>query len=235
MKLMDAVLDLIFPPKCPFCGKVKDVSGICPDCEETLPKTEGDDVLRELEGGLRCAAPLWYRDTARAGILRFKFQGAVSAAERLGELIAQCAAEHFSGEFDVVTWAPVSARRLRERGYDQAELLAESACRLWGVKPERLLWKIRNNPAQSGLEGVAARRKNVKDVYRAAEASAGKRVLLMDDICTTGSTLLACTEALKAAGAASVVCVTAARTPPETEHGEIEDIFLWNLREKGKE
>lgn len=207
-----ALLDLFFPPKCPFCGKVLDHAGICPACEKALPWTEEGASLRELPGGLQCAAPLWYEGKVREGLLRFKFQGARAAAGPLGELVARCAAERFSGAFDVVTWVPVSRRRLRSRGYDQARLLAESACRLWEVRPEQLLQKITDNPAQSGLTEEAARRANVLGVYEAAEPERiqGYRILLVDDICTTGATLTECARTLRDAGAADVMCVCAA-------------------------
>ncbi len=213
MKIWESFLDLLYPPKCPFCGKVQETRGICPACRKALPWTEGDQGLKTLPGGTVCAAPLWYEDLAREGLLRFKFQGASAAAEPLGELIAQCAAERFSGEFDVVTWVPVSRRRLRKRGYDQARLLAEGACRVWGVKPERLLRKTLDNPAQSGLQEAAARRANVLGVYEAeAEKLRGRRVLLVDDICTTGATLAECARTLRDAGAERVVCAAAALT-----------------------
>ena len=207
-----ALLDLFFPPKCPFCGKVLDHAGICPACEKALPWTEEGAGVRELSGGVRCAAPLWYEGKVREGLLRFKFQGARAAAGPLGELVARCAAERFSGVFDVVTWVPVSRRRLRSRGYDQARLLAESACRLWEVRPEQLLQKITDNPAQSGLTEEAARRANVLGVYEAAEPERiqGCRILLVDDICTTGATLAECARTLRDAGAADVMCVCAA-------------------------
>ncbi|MDR3982924.1 MAG: ComF family protein [Dysosmobacter sp.] len=206
------LLDLFFPPKCPFCGKVLDHAGICPACEKALPWTEEGAGLRELPGGLQCAAPLWYEGKVREGLLRFKFQGARAAAGPLGELVARCAAERFSGAFDVVTWVPVSRRRLRSRGYDQARLLAESACRLWEIRPEQLLQKITDNPAQSGLTEEAARRANVLGVYEAAEPERiqGYRILLVDDICTTGATLAECARTLRDAGAADVMCVCAA-------------------------
>lgn len=211
------LLDLFFPPKCPFCGKVLDHAGICPACEKALPWTEEGAGVRELPGGVRCAAPLWYEGKVREGLLRFKFQGARAAAGPLGELVARCAAERFSGAFDVVTWVPVSRRRLRSRGYDQARLLAESACRLWEVRPEQLLQKITDNPAQSGLKEEAARRANVLGVYEAAEPERiqGCRILLVDDICTTGATLAECARTLRDAGAADVMCVCAslARRP----------------------
>ena len=93
MKIWESFLDLLYPPKCPFCGKVQETRGICPACRKALPWTEGDQGLKTLPGGTICAAPLWYEDLAREGLLRFKFQGAAAAAEPLGELIAQCAAK----------------------------------------------------------------------------------------------------------------------------------------------
>ena len=213
------LLDLFFPPKCPFCGKVLDPAGICPACEKTLHWTEEREGVRKLSGGVQCAAPLWYEKQVREGLLRFKFQGASAAAGPMGELVARCAAERFSGAFDVVTWVPVSRRRLRSRGYDQARLLAESACRLWGVRPEQLLRKTADNPAQSGLTEAAARRANVLGVYETPvpEKVQGRRVLLVDDICTTGATLAECARTLRDAGAADVmsVCVALARRHPE--------------------
>ena len=166
MKLLEAFLDLLFPPKCPFCGRVLEKPGICPTCEKNLPWIEGREGLREGAGGLRCAGAVWYEGLAREGLLRLKFQGASAAAEPMGDLVARCAAEHFSGEFDTVTWVPVSKKRLRKRGYDQAELLARAACRRWDIQPVRLLEKVMDNPPQSGIHDAAARRANVLGAYR---------------------------------------------------------------------
>lgn len=214
MSLLEGFLNLLFPPKCPFCGKVQDHPGICPACEKALPWTDAPHTIKEGPGGLRCAAPLWYEDQVREGLLRFKFQGAAGTAVPLGELIARCAAEQFSGAFDTVTWVPVSKKRLRERGYDQAKLLAEEACRLWDTEPVQLLRKITDNPAQSGIHDAAARRANVLGVYEVArpEQIRGHRVLLIDDICTTGATLTECVRVLRDAGAEDVVCAAVAHT-----------------------
>lgn len=208
------ILDLLFPPKCPFCGRVMEQTGVCAACEKTLPWTEGNDALRECEGNIRCAAPLWYEGAVRDGILRFKFQGAAASAAPLGELVARCAAEHFSGEFDTVTWVPVGRKRLRKRGYDQSRLLAERACRLWGTKPVQLLKKTQDNPAQSTLTEPSARRANVLGVYEAADEAkiCGRRILLVDDVRTTGMTLAECARVLKEAGAADVICISIAQT-----------------------
>lgn len=211
-------MNLLFPPKCPFCGKVQDVPGICPDCEKDLPWIPGAEALREGPGGLRCAGAVWYEKTVRDALLRLKFQGASEIAEPLGELIARCAAEQFGGEFDTVTWVPVSKKRLRKRGYDQSELLARSACRFWDIQSVRLLEKKVDNPAQSGIRDDAARRANVLGVYEAVGDVAGKRILLIDDICTTGATLIECTRVLEDAGAEQVVCVAVALTRKENVH-----------------
>ncbi len=212
MSVFSSFLNLLFPPKCPFCGRVLDSVGICPKCEKELSWTKDAEALRESAGGLCCAAPLWYEGLAREGFLRFKFRGASAAAEPLGELIARCAAEHLSGRFDTVTWVPLSRKRLRKRGYDQVELLTRAACRHWDTAPVRLLEKTVDNPPQSGLAEPAARRANVLGVFEVSdpEAVKGRRILLIDDICTTGATLTECVRELKDAGAEDVVCCVVA-------------------------
>ena len=224
MKWTDMLLDLLFPPRCPFCGALTEKGeDICARCRAKLPWIEGKHSLREL-GRFPCAAPLWYEDLVRQGMLRLKFHGGAWAARALGALVAQCAAEHFGGEFDIVTWVPVSAKRLRKRGYDQSRLLAQSACRLWDTKPQALLRKLSDNPPQSSLADEAARRANVLGMYTVTNpaAVAGKRILLIDDICTTGATLRECARVLESAGAQSVVCATVAMTPLKMEKGDKE-------------
>ena len=219
MKFKKVVLDLFFPPKCPFCGKVTKGHTICPVCWKTLPWTEGTEVVRKLSADVVCAAPLWYEDAARAGLLRYKFDGGVAAADALGELAARCAAEEFSGEFDTVTWVPVGPKRLKKRGYDQTRLVAEAACRLWETDAAQLLRKPLDNPPQSGLKDAAARRANVLGVYEALPGAEGKHILLVDDIITSGATLLECARTLMDAGAASVRCVTLAAVRSDGRDG----------------
>ena len=216
----EILLDWLFPAKCPFCGKITGSPGICPDCDRKLPRTEGRDGLREGAGYGECAFPLYYEGTVRESLLRFKFGGRSAwAAVYARDLLAPCVAEHLSGRFDCITWVPVSRRRIRKRGYDQARLLAEALGKVWQTKPLAFLRKVRDNPAQSGLDDAAARRANVLGVYEPADpdGTIGRRVLLIDDILTTGSTLAECARVLKAAGAAEVVCaaVAGSRRKPE--------------------
>ena len=209
-KLQRDLLDFFFPRHCPFCGRIVGKELLCGACERALP------YCREVRTGSfgRCAAPLYYEGTVREALLAFKFKGKLEALDCFGSLMAQTAAEAFSGEFDAVTWAPVSRKRLRQRGYDQARLLCASLCVDWHTEPQETLRKVRDNPAQSGLEDAAARRANVLGVYDPVKPAdiAGKRFLLVDDILTTGATLGECVRVLKAAGAADVVCLTLAAT-----------------------
>ena len=188
--------------------------GICAACDRELPWIPENDTLLEGSGGIRCAAPLWYEKRVRQVLLELKFEGRSAVAEPLGEEAARCAAEQFGGDFDLVTWVPVSKKRLRERGYDQAELLARSVCRRWNTRPVRMLRKIADTPPQSGIEDAAARRANILGAYEAVNADRirNSRILLVDDIYTTGATMAECTRLLKEAGAERVVCVAAART-----------------------
>lgn len=215
MSLREKLLDLFFPPRCAFCRTVG-VHGVCQNCEKTLPRTP-EPLCKDTSFGV-CAAPLLYEGVVRESLLRFKFHGVQGAAEGYGALLAQCVAEELGGEFDLVTWVPVSRERERERGYDQAFLLARETAKHWDTKPVRLLRKTRDNAAQSSLSSAAERQGNVLGVYKAenTEMLKNARVLLIDDILTTGSTLGECVRVLKEAGAKSVVCAALARRQNHT-------------------
>ena len=205
------VMDLLFPPKCIFCGALTETGMVCSKCAAELPET-GSDALRDLGGGLHAAAPLYYEGAVRESLLRFKFHGADHYAKGYGPYLARTAALEFADRFDLVSWVPVSKKRRRERGYDQAELLAAEVSRLWAVKPVRTLEKTVHNPAQSGIASPEQRRANVLGVYEAVNRAewSGKRILLVDDILTTGSTLSEAARTLRFAGAEEVVCLTLA-------------------------
>lgn len=207
-----SLLDLFFPRKCPFCGTLVGKDLLCSRCRDTLPRNDG---VRSGAGFGRCAAPLRYEGPVRDAVLRYKFNSRLDYLACFGRMMAQTAAEEFSGEFDAITWVPVSKKRLRKRGYDQARYLASSVCVDWHVVPQETLRKIRDNQPQSGLTDRKERRANVLGVYEAVNPAeiAGKRFLLIDDIFTTGATLSECVRVLKDAGAQEVMCLTLAITP----------------------
>lgn len=208
-KITENLLGVFFPRKCPFCGKLTGKTLLCETCGAALPRCE--EIRQGADFG-RCTAPLYYEGPVRDAILAFKFKAKLGGLDAFGRLMAQTAAERYSGEFDAITWVPVSKKRLKKRGFDQARYLTASMCVDWHVAPLETLRKVTDNPPQSGLDDAAARRANVLGVYEAVspEQFAGKRLLLVDDICTTGATLGECACVLKAAGAAEVLCLTLA-------------------------
>ena len=163
-QLEQGALNFLFPRRCPFCNQhIGNKELICAGCEKKLPYT-GDRAVRQTSWG-RVAAPLYYEDAVRRAILDFKFKGRMGGLPCFGSLTARCAAEEFGGEFDAITWVPVSRKRLRKRGFDQARYLAGSLCVEWHVEPQETLRKILDNPPQSGLEDADARRANVLGAY----------------------------------------------------------------------
>lgn len=222
--IIKGLLDLLFPPRCIFCrsflkGNEKD---ICGKCEKELPYT---DLAREAKRGeffTKSVAPLYYEGKARESILRYKFRGAVQYAQCYGKLLAPCIRERLDGEYDLISWVPLSKSREKARGYDQAMLLAlATALELDNVAVETLR-KTVDNPSQSGLNAAEKRRANVLGAYEITdrELVEGKRILLIDDIITTGSTVSECARTLLTAGAEGVVCATLAMTKKESRIGK---------------
>ena len=214
-QLRERLLDLLYPPKCAFCRKlVTDGRMLCPDCERALPVPEKEKQSKKISGLAVCLSPLYYTGDVRQSLHRYKFQGAAAYYRIYAELMAACVREH-GLTADLVTWVPLSRKRLRRRGYDQARLLAEEVAERLALPCEQTLEKIRNNPAQSGTSGAEERQKNVRGVYRAVTSFAGEHVLLVDDIVTTGATLSEAAKELLNAGAEQVSGLTLARTDRE--------------------
>lgn len=220
-EIKEKALDLLFPPKCVFCGALlgENEKEVCARCAAALPwRGPGEALTRA--GEFDCAVTFYYGGPVVEGVHALKFQNKPGRATAFGRLLAQTAAEELGGRFDAVTFVPVSARRNFSRGYDQSRLLAESAAGVWGVKVEKILKKTRNNRPQSTVKSPEERRRNAEGAYAALrpERAAGRRFLLVDDVVTTGSTLSACARTLMAAGAASVVCAAlAGGRPPEED------------------
>ncbi|MGM9521914.1 MAG: ComF family protein [Oscillospiraceae bacterium] len=201
---------LLFPPRCMFCGRIIDDGFFCASCRSDLPE------CGEVKGGGEffsgCAASFYYTGNVRRAVLAMKFYGKRGYAAGFGEFLAQTVTEHLDGKYDVITWVPISGKRLRKRGYDQARLIAEETAKILAVPVCRTLLKRRDTPAQSSLKGRERRAANVSGAYEAANAGSfrGKRILLIDDVCTTGATLSECSRVLLMAGAEDVVCAAAA-------------------------
>lgn len=203
---------LFLPARCLCCGRaVRPERLFCPGCVPALPK---EPLSREfpLSGGgsLAVAACFPYEKGFRRTLHRLKFQEERALARPLGTLMAE-AASSLGEDFDGVTWVPMSPQKLRRRGYNQSELLAKAVAKELGLPAWNLLEQVRETDTQHSLTR-AQRADNVRGAYRAKSATLGKRVLLVDDIVTTGATLRACAQGLYGAGAQKVCAVCAANT-----------------------
>lgn len=215
MKCVDFVLDLLFPPRCVFCQKLlkSDETGYCSECQSKLPWIIGREAEQKFEFVSLCVSPLWYQENVRESVHRYKFNDHSGYSKTYGYLVAQSVSDHLSDRFDLISWVPLSSKRLRKRGYDQAKLIAMDAARNFNCIAVETLRKVRNTDMQSRISDDAARRANVLGAYEVVnlEQIAGKRVLLIDDVVTTGATFSECARILRMAGAIDVVCASFAR------------------------
>lgn len=213
--ILEALENLLFPPKCVLCSRLleKQETDLCRQCRVDSPECAG--VHKNFSFLDSWAAVWYYEGNIRESLIRYKFHRARHYAPVYGRFLAMRLQQEYPDGFDVLTWVPTSALRRFSRGYDQVELLAQSVGQELGMIPVRTLKKIRHNRPQSRITGQAKRRANVLGVYRAVSPQevAGKRVLLLDDIITTGATAGECARVLLTAGAKEVHCgcVAAAR------------------------
>jgi ComF family protein len=191
----------------------KQETDLCRNCRLNSPECAG--VHKNFSFLDSWAAVWYYEEYVRDSLLRYKFHRARHYAPVYGRMLAMRLQQLYPEGFDVLTWVPVSRLRRFTRGYDQVELLAEAVGAELGMTPVCALKKIRHNRPQSGITGQAVRRANVLGVYRITDPQAvqGKRVLLLDDIITTGATAGECARVLLTAGAKEVHCglIAAAR------------------------
>ena len=211
MRIYYKIMELLFPPKCVLCGALleKEETDLCKRCRIEAPYYPNHK--RKLQFLDSFTAVWYYERSVRRSLLRYKFHGARKNADSYGRLLAMKLLETNPEGFDLLTWVPVSRLRRLRRGYDQVELLANAVGRELGMVPEPLVRKIRHNRPQARITGAAQRRANVLGAYRMEDRDiGGKRILLLDDILTTGATAGEVARVLLTAGAKEVHCAAVA-------------------------
>jgi len=237
---------MLFPPRCAGCGQgVREDAVFCDECSASVVRV-ASPVCRVCGLPLGCFGPSEVQeetcarclrepprfDRARAvyqysgamarAIRKFKFKRCVELGKRLALLLAPALADMAEEDPVVVVPVPLHPRRLREREFNQALVLAQAACRVcnrWGksrvLRPDPwALRRVRDTVPQSNCT-AAERRENVVHAFAACkERVAGREVLLIDDVLTTGATAGACAAALLDAGARRVEVLTLARALP---------------------
>lgn len=200
------IAEWLFPRKCVLCRSIlgKDETDLCRACR--LDQPEYRYGKKKVPHIADLTAVWMYQGHAASSLKRYKFANARHYAPVYGRLLAMRILRDLP-QADIITWVPVSRKRLRERGYDQVRLLAEAVSPELGIPAEPLLDKFRDNQPNSGLKTPEERRANVLGAYKAVgqERFRGKRVLLLDDIITTGATASECARVLLTAGAEEVI------------------------------
>ena len=204
--MIDRLLRLLFPPKCVLCRDLLNdrQTDLCHHCRTNVPNFT--KIKFKPSFVARFTGVWYYKDDVRHSLLRYKFGNKRHYASAYARMLAIKLQTEGMDNFDVLTWVPVGSLRRLVRGYDQVKLLAQALGYELNVTPIRTLQKIRNTPPQSGIPDASRRRANVLGAYRPVNVSEfkGKRILLLDDILTTGATASECSRVLLTAGASEV-------------------------------
>ncbi len=220
MKILSWLSGWLFPDQCILCTKLlePDETDLCRACRTEAPDCTASKIKYPF---IDQWTALWYYEgNVRRSLLRYKFNNRRGYAKGYGRLLAMKLLREERTDFDILTWVPISRRRKRRRGFDQVELLANYVGAELGINPVNTLIKTRHNRQQSRIVGLAQRRGNVLGVYEAVEPQqfAGKRILLLDDIVTTGATASECARILLTAGAKEVQFAVIASANHQTKH-----------------
>ena len=194
--ILSVISRLIFPPRCIVCGELlyeNETEPLCGGCRE------------------KTRSAVYYMPPVKAALVNVKSNEDVYKIKGLALLSARAAGRAYRGKrFDIIAVVPSSKKSVRAAGFDRMDTYGRALSRELKIKYEkRALIKTRETKKQhtlSALERLSAQ----KGAYAASPRVKGRRVLLFDDIVTTGATLSECARALRAAGAAEVCCLTAA-------------------------
>jgi len=226
-RLWTDALDFIYPPRCLACAageQAPETPHLCVACLQALdaePMPPPVDFVEQfLRRGLQkafdeCRAAWHYSEKMQRLVHAMKYEGKLSIARLLakGMSMRMNHLNHAPGESMVIVPVPMHARRRRERGYNQSALLASELSKWWKLRVDAKSLRRVRDTLQQALLSAEERHRNVEDAFAATppDAFVNKTVFLIDDVVTTGSTMNACAQALKSAGAARVCVLAAAR------------------------
>ncbi|MBK9122932.1 MAG: ComF family protein [Chloroflexi bacterium] len=196
------ILDLLYPPTCAHCRRVG--AAWCETCQRMLDSMPGKNLTRWLTPDLRAVAAHAYDGVMRDAVVAFKFQRATELADSLAGHIAVAIEKAGLGRSAIVP-VPSHTARVRWRGYDHTALLAEALADHTGLPYVHALERSVWHGPQVGRD-AAERHRAVQGAFVCSADPVPAAAILVDDVVTTGATMIACADTLRAAGAASVVC-----------------------------
>lgn len=221
-KLFKSFIDALFPQRCIACNQLsefdsyfcKDCAGkitpvqhkICRKCGRDEKACECNRFIYHFDG---LVAPFLNSGQAKESFYSYKFNSNLSAVDYFAENMALFFKENFGDiKIDMICYVPLSKKQLKERDFDKCELLSQRVSKLLNIPMEKAILKNENILTQHNLS-IDTRFENVRNAYRIVKNVKGKKILLIDDIKTTGATLDSCAKELKFAGAKEVYCLTA--------------------------
>lgn len=201
------ILNLFFPNRCPVCDGLINVNDrFCPECTDKLTLYTGSFSIT---GATECFAALVYDKAIKPAVFLLKKGNCCNADYAFGAYLADVLKDNRIPErVDFIVPVPMSEKSRRKRGYNQSELIAEAVSAETGIPVRCAVRKVRNTGEQKKL-GRAGRKLNLKDAFEVTGDITGKNVLLLDDICTTGSTFSEIAVLLRKHGAENVFCAAA--------------------------
>lgn len=224
--MLDELIKWLYPDKCASCGKLMDIyknEWLCPSCKDAFAELSGP-VCKKC-GAFRCCCPkgegfhfdknisfFLYDENMRRAIHSFKYGKKLSQGRALGKLMADAFKKRNIDvqDYDYIVPVPIHKERLRERGFNQSEILAMKISEITKIPlSTKIVKRIKDTIPQSTLS-YEGRLKNVKNSFKVSKASNiyRKNIILIDDIFTSGSTADAVSKVLKENGAAKVLSVT---------------------------
>lgn len=197
------------PERCPFCDiPIRPGELYCRKCQRRLKFT---DYRTYAKGGVECICTFPYTDEYKATVKRFKFSGRKQYAYSMARLMADTIRKKYADRnFDVITCVPMHKHSITERGYNQSALLAKKLSFMLGIPYKPLLVKTKLTKPQHSLKKPKERENNIKGAFRITNKSylRRKRILLIDDIITTGNTLGECARTLYKGAPEDICCAT---------------------------
>ncbi len=225
-KLKDIILSLFFTNRCRLCNIVCDIrSELCESCDETLPEVKGEicyfcgvekekcSCKEKAMFYLSVCAPFYYESGPKKATVLLKYQANEQTLEFLSREMAKCVNKRYAGiDFDCITYVPAFKTDEIKRGYNQAELLAKGLGETLDIPVYPLLYKVYETEPQHTLS-ESERSGNLLGAFEINDnvdfSINNARILLCDDIKTTGATLNECAKTLLINGSAEIRCITA--------------------------
>lgn len=226
MSALEKFLRLVMPQSCVCCGmSISGKETLCKSCLQGVKNTVGEWEYSLKSYGVndkfKCKVCGVYSGVLARNLQRFKFSGKSNYAKGFAVMMDEALAGGKS-EFDIICFVPITKEKKRKRGYNQSELLAKRLSELKGIPMESLLAKPLETSPQHELSREA-RKINLRGKFTVTRECAGKRILLVDDILTTGSTMCECAGMLMKNAAAEVYGITVAGTHKKREKGDLAD------------